>query len=165
MSDKHRGSLAMPSPPCAPSHCRVGSAVRAQAARRGAAWLLAASLALASACTAGHSSLGTSASPCFKALPLAKDAVHNRGSLIGVRRVPARSLGRTPLRELPSLQRLGSTPVCLVAFRGPYPPGGVDHALHRRGGRFAVVIVNERGDRVLASFVFDRIPFRFRHLI
>ncbi len=136
--------------------------------------LAVAALALAtsglSGCTAARNTLGTNSSPCFHALALAADAVHDRGAFAGVRLLSAASLAKIPRVEAVAKAR-SSTPVhnvCLVAYRGDFrltdvarpagrtPPSGVGH--------FAVVVVSTPQNKLLATFVLQKEPVRFRHL-
>jgi hypothetical protein len=144
------------------------------------AWLerlrlgLAAGLALCAlstaACTAARDTLGTNSSPCFRALAIAADAVHERGTFAGVRLVSAASLARfhhlnaTLTRRSPTAIR----DVCLVSYRGTFnrqqvewpagrlPPSGIGH--------FAVVVVSTPANHLLATFVLAREPLRFAHI-
>ncbi len=121
---------------------------------------------LTSACTGGHSSLGSTASPCFKALPLAEGAVHHHGRLLGVRRVTPAAFGASSrVRSILDQHKIGKSSVCVIAFQGPYKAGQVDHVVQHRSGNVAIVFVDEKGSTVLASFVLDRLPLRFRHLL
>ena len=121
-------------------------------------------------CTAARDTLGTNSSPCFHALALAEDAVHDRGAFAGVRLVSAASLAKIRRVEAVAKAR-SSTPlhnVCLVAYRGDFrltdvarpagrkPPSGVGH--------FAVVVVSTPQNKLLATFVLQKEPVRFRHL-
>jgi hypothetical protein len=123
-----------------------------------------------SGCTAARDTLGTNSSPCFRALAIGEDAVHDRGTFAGVRLVSAATLAK--LRHVDGvIAERSTTPVhnvCLVAYRGSFrldqvkrsagrtPPGGVGH--------FAVVIVSNPQNVLLATFVLQREPVRFRHL-
>jgi hypothetical protein len=121
-------------------------------------------------CAADRAALGTNSSPCYRALAVAEDAVHSRGTFAGVRLV-----GTSSLRHLPHLEQILEermptrlTTVCLVAYRGefrpiqverpagPVPPGGVGH--------FAVVVVSTPQNRLIATVLLEREPVRFRHL-
>ncbi|MGH9208375.1 MAG: hypothetical protein ACRD1G_17775 [Acidimicrobiales bacterium] len=127
---------------------------------------LLAVLILVGGCTSGHSALGSSSSPCFKALPVATEAVHGKGTLLGVRLLRSRDLRHLPrVQSAVGIRRLGTASVCAVAFRGRYLPGQVDHAVNNRAGPVAVVITDDTGRTVLASFVLSRLPLRFSHLI
>jgi hypothetical protein len=123
------------------------------------------------ACGAGRAILGTNTSPCFLALPVAKRAVANRGSLDGVRLVDVTRLtsrGDRALRGL--LDQMPIPPsheVCLVAYRGsftvgqvelpfgPIPPSGV--------GRYAIAVVTIPGSMLLGTLVVRHEPLSFKH--
>lgn len=129
---------------------------RMQAALSGLA--VAAALSLG-ACDQPRNALGTTSSVCFRALAPARAAVH-KGTLLGVRKA---NLDRIHAR-IPSSAQLGNTTVCLVAYRDHYTPGSVDHQLDQQSGDYAIVAVELKRDTVLASFVTNRLPVRFRHL-
>jgi hypothetical protein len=121
------------------------------------------------ACGAGRNILGTNTSPCFLALPVAKQAVEGRGSLAGVRLVDTARLatrGDRAVREL--LDQLPVPPprnVCLVAYTGTFtllqveqpaglpPPEGV--------GRYAIVVVTTPKSVLLGTFVVQHEPLSF----
>jgi hypothetical protein len=135
------------------------------ACRRSLATVTALASLWLAACTAGHSTLGTSDSACFKALPAASAAVHRRGAFLGVHKVDTkRLLEDARLRKSPMLSSLDDEAVCAVAFRGRFPAGSVEHAYRQRSGDYAVVLVRTRNDRVAVTFVLDRLPLQFRHL-
>ena len=121
-----------------------------------AAALLAAALALP-ACTP-RNSLGTGSMACIQAIPVAADEVHQKGRPEGVRTVSAASLAK----RIPEVAPLGKQTVCVVAFSDDFKPGDVTNAKVQRAGRYAVVVVDSR-QRVVVSFVLDRLPLRFRH--
>ena len=120
-------------------------------------------------CASPHNSLGTGSSPCFQALPSATKAVHGKGRLVGVRRVSLSQLRRPPSTP-PSSTPPGQPPnqanrsVCVVAFRGNFGPGEVEHENVQRSGNYAVVVVGEHGGTPLRAFVTNELPLRFRHL-
>ncbi|HTZ08958.1 MAG TPA: hypothetical protein VMB72_07790 [Acidimicrobiales bacterium] len=121
-------------------------------------------------CTVARNTLGTSSSPCYRALPVAADAVHRRGSFVGVRLVSASEL--TKLNHLRTvIEARSSTPVkniCVVGYKGrfrpdqvakpagPVPDSGVGH--------FAVVVVTTPQNTLLATVVLAKEPLRFLHL-
>ena len=75
-----------------------------------------------SGCTAARDTLGTNSSPCFHALALAADAVHDRGKFAGVRLVSDSALASSIMSNRCVKQR-STTPlhnVCLVAYRGDF---------------------------------------------
>jgi hypothetical protein len=120
-------------------------------------------------CTAARDTLGTSSSPCFRALPVASEAVNDRGTLAGVRLLGARDLEKHPkLRD--ALSTRAGHPVrtvCAVAFTGqfrigevhdpiaPGPVGGI--------GTFAVVCISTPQNGLLGTLVLSRAPLPFRH--
>lgn len=112
------------------------------------------------ACGGPRNSLNTATSQCFRALPLARNTVNNRGKLVGVRSV----LGTTLARDLPEAAPLGKQRLCVVAFRGPYGEAQVPRANPAGPGTYALVAVDRGGSTVLASFVVNDLPLRFRHL-
>jgi hypothetical protein len=114
---------------------------------------------LITACGGPRSSLNTASSHCFRAIPLARATVNAQGRLVGVRAVTATTLAR----KLPQAERLGDQRVCLVAFRGPYGSGAVPRANPAGPGDYAIVAVDRSGSTVVASFVVDDLPLRFRH--
>jgi hypothetical protein len=130
--------------------------------RLGAAGL-ALSLLVAASCAGGRNSLGTAASSCFRALPSAKDAVHGKGRLIGVRRVSVATLKQripndTKLATLPSQE------LCVFAFQGSFVAGQVTGAVGGASGQYAVIAVTIKQPEVVRSIVTNRLPTRFAHL-
>lgn len=124
------------------------------------------------ACGAGRNALGTSADPCFAALPVAKQAVGGRGSFAGVRRVNVTRLtgrGERALHELLSLLPVQPAhDVCLVAYRGSFTPSQVARPLGppppAGAGRYAIAVVTTTNHELLATFVVAREPLRFAHV-
>jgi hypothetical protein len=129
-----------------------------------AAVLVAAALVVgAGACGGARNSLGTTATPCFRAVPGAKDAVHSKGRLVGVRRVSTSTLQR----RIPSNQQLAAVrdrQLCVFAFRADYHAGDVPAATNQDHGQYAVVALTIKNPRVVAAVLVDRLPTRFRHL-
>jgi len=128
----------------------------------GTAWL--------SGCTAARDTLGTNSSPCFQALAQAKEAVHDRGVFAGVRLVSDTTLSK--LRRLHTVLDQRSTTrlraVCLVAYRGDFRPDQVKRPAGKVPasgvGHFAVVAISTPQKDLLATFVLEKEPVRFRHL-
>ena len=124
------------------------------------------------ACGAGRNALGTSADPCFAALPVAKHAVGGRGSFAGVRRVNASRLtarNQRAIHELLSLLPVQpARDVCLVAYRGSFTPSQVARPLGppppAGAGRYAIAVVTTMKHELLATFVVAREPMRFAHV-
>ncbi len=113
---------------------------------------------LTAACAAPRNTLGTSASPCFRALPTAEAAVHHHGRFVGVRRV-----SHTRLAELFHTQPPPGKDFCLVGFSGGFRPEQVDHAVGTNPGRYAAVVVTLRGTTALQTFLVDSLPTHLRH--
>ena len=125
---------------------------------------------LAGGCTSARNGLGTNASPCFLSLPIASDAVHEQGTLQGVRLVDASSLATTPrLRDV--LDARAGAPVgtvCAFSYRGSYTQADVERpfgATPPGSGPwpYAVVIVSMPQNVLLGTAVLERQPMRFRH--
>ncbi|HVA02831.1 MAG TPA: hypothetical protein VMU64_03710 [Acidimicrobiales bacterium] len=123
-----------------------------------------------SGCTAARNTLGTNSSPCFHALALAADAVHDQGVFAGVRLVSDASLAKHGRMEA-LIRARSSTPLhslCLVAYRGTFRLSQVLHPAGRMPssgvGHFAIVVVSTPQNKLLATFVLEKEPVRFRHL-
>ena len=141
-----------------------------RARRLGAIAVVALGTLSVTGCTAARDTLGTNSSPCFRALALAADAVRDRGAFAGVRLVSASSLAKLQRvdKVLAQRSRTRLHNVCLVSYRGtfrpdqvklpagPVPPSGEGH--------FAVVVVTNPQNVLLATFVLEKEPVRFRHL-
>lgn len=142
------------------------------ARRRSLALVLAIALtaAGAGACGAGRNILGTNTSPCFPALPAARQAVEGRGTLDGVRLVDVARLtapGERGLRRLLDLLPIPpSHEVCLVAYTGSYsldqvelpfgpvPPAGP--------ARHAIAVVTIPEPALLGTLLVQREPLSFK---
>jgi hypothetical protein len=121
-----------------------------------------------SACGVPHPPISNgTVSGCYRALPAAQSAVHDRrAKLLGVHRVPADRVRAGALSAGVSLPPDQDTIVCAVAFQGTFRPGQVTAAQAGATGRYAVVLVTSSHLRVLASFVGDQLPRSFRgHLV
>ena len=123
-----------------------------------------------SGCTAARDTLGTNSSPCFHALALAADAVHDRGAFAGVRLVSDTSLAKLDRME-PVIRARSLTPLhslCLVAYRGDFRLSGVTRPAGKMPssgvGHFAIVVVSTPQNELLATFVLEKEPVHFRHL-
>jgi hypothetical protein len=121
------------------------------------------------ACGAGRGVLGTSAGPCFIALPVAKRAVEGRGKLAGIRLVDPATLTARDDRALRGL--LDSLPVrpvhdvCLIAYVGRFTPGQVELAGQYPPGlaRFAIAVVAIPHPRLLGTILVRHVPMNFSH--
>jgi hypothetical protein len=144
------------------------------ALRRWRQGLLAAAVSAAlvaglGACGAGRGALGTSSSPCFIALPVAKRAVQARGKLAGILLVDAASLTdrdeRAVRKLLASLPVRRTHDVCLIAYAGSFTPGQVELAVPYAPSpaRFAVAVVTTPRPRLLGTLLVRRVPKSFSH--
>lgn len=115
-------------------------------------------LAVLAACSGPRNGLNTSDSACFRGLPLASATAGPKGKVVGVRVVRRGELAR----KLPQAARIHAEAVCAVAYRGAFVPGDVRDADPAGPGTYAVVALDTQGTRVLASFVVDELPVRFR---
>lgn len=121
--------------------------------------------ALLTGCTSPRNVLGTAASPCFRAVAVARLALHRVGRFSGVR--PLRGDGLAPVlaglqASSAHLDYKASTPLCLVAYRGRFDAARVSSALSPvpATGDLALVIVRQRDVRVVATLLFDHTPPR-----
>jgi len=121
-------------------------------------------------CTAARSALGTGASPCFRAIPPAEDAVHHRGKLAGVRIGPLTLVSGHYHRLSDALSDRSKVPVkavCFVAYRGTFELNEVERPImassSRTTGRFAIVVVSSPQNQLLGTFVVNQLPLRLRH--
>ncbi|MHB2021805.1 MAG: hypothetical protein ACYCO3_00520 [Mycobacteriales bacterium] len=102
-------------------------------------WAMGLTALLLTACAAPRSGFAPSRDICVSAVPVAFDAVHDKGQLVRVHR-----LRRLPL--LP-LHRIPESGVCVLVFRGPYSPGSVSGTT--KGGEYAYLLVTTKHPRVL----------------
>ena len=120
-----------------------GGAVRAPRRRRGGGrprWAAGTAICVLAAavlagCTTARSSLGTSDSSCYLALPTATKAVESHGRLLGVQKFSLSALRKNAPHLLQDLATTapGSETVCIVAFTGKFTSGSVsDRAAVRR---------------------------------
>jgi hypothetical protein len=116
-------------------------------------------------CTSARSSLGTSDSSCYLALPTANQAIHGHGHFLGVKLFTVGSLHHAAPHLYAVLpDDISSTQhVCAVAYTGHFSGGGVKDPRGQASGRLAVVISTSPGNRLLATVIFSRIPLRFSH--
>jgi hypothetical protein len=127
-----------------------------------AAATLVALVLVVGACGGARNSLGTVASPCYRALPGAIEAVHHKGHLVGVRRVNTSTLQK----RLPGDQQLAAVrdkQLCVFAFHDDFHAGDVTGATNQAQGHFAVVALTLKSPRVVAAAIVDHLPTRFRH--
>jgi hypothetical protein len=129
------------------------------AAATGAALAIA---VLVAGCGGPRNTLGTAASPCYRALPGAIEAVHHKGHLVGVRRVKTSTLQK----RLPGDQQLAAVrdrQLCVFAFSDDFRADDVTGATNQALGHYAVVALTLKNPRVVAAAIVDHLPTRFRH--
>lgn len=100
--------------------------------------------------------------PCFRALPRATAALHDRQArLVGVHRVPLHRLTKRLPKDVvvPENSKLD---VCAFAFHGPFSANQVDNNQTGTAGRYAIVLVTSKSLELVASFEVDRLPEHFR---
>jgi hypothetical protein len=136
------------------------------------AGILLSLLALCS-CTSVRNTLGTHDSACFRVLPTAAAAVQEVGKYQGVRYVAAGSLltgirpATPPVTPVPqALKNALHTSVCLVLYKGTYDVDSVLAGWSPSGDKtdpYAVVVIKQSDDTVLATVLLVKIPLRFSH--
>lgn len=130
-------------------------------------------LLVVSSCAAPHTGLGTRASTCFKALPEAKAAVHGQGRLLGIRLSTAARIehlghrlpGGVTAASLPGGPGNPARALCVIGFVGQYRPQLVTSPAGVQSGRFAIVVLPPNGDGGVRTFLTNRLPEPFRHLL
>lgn len=133
-------------------------------ARRLAVALLALTLPLG-ACEKVTRAVTSQVSPCFKVLPQAHAAVHGQGTFVDVTRIRGSSAVQFPHPHVgPEVTTSTVAPrpsrdVCVVAYRGDFEPGRIDHLVGLSlSGRYALVIVSVRTQLVHAVILTDTLP-------
>lgn len=122
-----------------------------------------------SGCVSPRNALGTNSSPCFRAVPVASEAVHDHGTLAGVRLVGARELARYPKIRDDVVARIGHTVrnVCVVSFHGDFRIDQVDkplgHGPASGSGPVALVFVTIPQNTLVGTTVVEREPLPIRH--
>ncbi|MCL2394127.1 MAG: hypothetical protein FWC87_05495 [Acidimicrobiaceae bacterium] len=137
-------------------------------------WVMFGAMAVAAAglltaCGSGEVSLSLqpgSVSDCYRGLPTAKAAIHeDSATLQGVHRV---TLNRV-LHFLPGVTVPGTSlpvkgtevEVCTFAFEGHFMPRQVTGAPPQAQGPVAIVVVDSKDLRLVASYVGQGLPHRF----
>lgn len=169
----------------------MNASVRGRIAVLVAAVVVSASSIAMSGCADVRNGLGTSSGVCFRAIPVGRSALGNPEPadldstastkagpspvFIGVRSASQKDIdafGKTHDYYKSVLTARNGAPlksVCLVGFRGSFDPtqvrrllGSVPSAGDRK---FAVVVVSEPSNEVLATFIRSRIPISFSHYV
>ena len=135
--------------------------------------LLGAVLLSAMACSVprGGNSPVSDISGCATVLPLARDAVHGRGTLVLVKNLGPREEGEL-YRELggppqptpppgappppPDDSKLPKT--CIIGYDGDYPPGSVDDVDDTATGRYALIVLRVRKPTIYRVMLVNQLP-------
>ena len=116
-------------------------------------------------CTSVRSSLGTSAGPCYLALPTATRAVNGHGRLVGVQLLTLSAIHR----EAPGLfddlatTHADSQRVCVIAFAGHFSQQSVADPRGLPVGRLAIVVSTTPANQLLGTVIALRSPLRLGH--
>lgn len=136
--------------------------------RWGAAMAALGLVGVLAGCTSARNTLGTSSSPCYKAIPVAADAVHDRGTLVGIRLFSARQVsGYHHLDALLDARAQGVKAACVAAYHGTYrhdqvkEPYGIPPASGT--GPIALVMVSYPQNKLIGTIVLSRVPLPLRH--
>jgi hypothetical protein len=119
----------------------------------------------AAGCTSARSNLGTSDSSCYLALPTAAKAVGPHTRLLGVRLLTVADLRHQAPRLSKQLSATGSSTqrVCVLAFSGRFTSTSVSRPHGRPEGQVAVAVLTSPSNKLLGTFILERIPIRFSH--
>ena len=116
-------------------------------------------------CSVTGFSTTSGVSPCFTALPVARNAIHVKATFVGVQRLGIKDLQEDFPILSERMPALGTKPACVVAYRGTFQPADViDPRPADRGGKIALVIVPDRAKVAAATLLRDRVPAHFRQL-
>lgn len=100
-----------------------------------------------------------SVSACFRALPTARAAIHDRSArMIGLHRLRVDQVEASLYHGTGTSVPEQDTVVCAAVFQGSFAPGQVTAAPSADHGRYAVVLVTSSDLKLLAAFVVDRLP-------
>jgi hypothetical protein len=116
-------------------------------------------------CTSSRSSLGTTDSSCYLALPVTSHAVHGKGRLVGIQLYSESSLRkRAPnlSRDL-SLSSNTQQKVCVAAYAGEFTKASVNQPLGQPSGQLAVVVSETPSNELLGTVIFRHAPLHFGH--
>jgi hypothetical protein len=116
-------------------------------------------------CTTARSSLGTSDSSCYLALPTATKAVESHGRLFGVQKFSLSELRKNSPHLAHDLgtSASGSDTVCIVAFTGKFTADSVSKPRGQSSGHLAVVVSTTPGNHLLGTVIFTKAPLHFGH--
>lgn len=156
-------------------------AIKSRATAAAIAVLMSATVAGAAGCASVRSGLGTSSSVCFRAIPVGRAAIagpssgkSGAGTFVGVRSSSQKDIdkfGTTHNALVAELTKRNGGPlkgICLVAFHGSFDPVNLHELLGPvppEGHRiYALAIVSEPSNKLLATVIRSREPISFTHL-
>jgi hypothetical protein len=118
-----------------------------------------------SGCTSLRSSLGTSDSSCYLALPTTSHAVRGHGRLIGIHLFSESSLRKKAphLYGYLSTSEVAQRKLCVAAYEGEFTKGTVVKPLGKPSGHLAVVVTETPSNTLLGTVIFRRAPLHFGH--
>ncbi len=116
-------------------------------------------------CTNARSSLGTSDSSCYLALPAATEAVHSHGRLVGVHLYTLATLRKKAphLFKRLSVQHASPQRICVFEFTGSFSKESVSRPLGVDSGRLAVVVLKTPSNQLVGTVLLSHPPLRFNH--
>ena len=124
-----------------------------------------------SGCTTARNVLGPKVSPCYRAVAVARLALHRHGRFDGVRALPGTSVELVLADYHPRTSRRVAvgprTAICLVAYRGRFSAAGLQAVL-RPGpaeARVAVVVVRQKDLEVVGILLVNRAPRRLARVL
>jgi hypothetical protein len=116
-------------------------------------------------CASARSSLGTSDSSCYLALPAATKAVHSHGKLVGVHLYTLATLRKEAPHLYARLSSQHASPqrICVFEFTGRFSKETVARHLGVDSGRLAVVVLKAPSNQLVGTIVLSHPPLRFNH--
>ncbi len=132
--------------------------------RAAAAALLA--LVVLTGCEKVTRSVGSSVSPCYRALPQAHQAVGGQGTFVDVTRIRGQRVLEFPrfrqaVEPAPTSTTVPgeSRDICVVVFKGTFDPARIPLlSTLTPSGRYAIVVIPVRKLEVRRVFLTDRLP-------
>lgn len=122
-----------------------------------------------SACTSARNGLGTPVGACYRALPVAADAVGHQGRFAGVMLLGDHALHRSTAFTQEVLRRGGPTlrATCVVVFRGSFSVATEPRAVVAGQGRlrWAIVVVSSPGNHLVLIVLSPRPPSHLADLL
>jgi hypothetical protein len=141
------------------------SAVKTGRHLAGALVCVALMAGLLTGCTSVRSSLGTSDSSCYLALPTSSSAVDGHGRLLGVHLFTMAELHhKSPhLYKVLAARHAVKSDVCVAAFSGTFTKASVSKPIGSSAGRLAIVISQTGSNHLIGTVIVAHPPFRLGH--